>query len=225
MTISKKVKIVENILSANDQIANDNTTLLQQHGITAINIMASPGAGKTSLILETIKILSPDFRTAVIEGDTAPVTIDADQVAKHGIPVVQINTGGSCHLDALMLSRGLNQLPLDKIDLIIVENVGNLVCPAAFKLGTQLNIVVASTPEGDDKPYKYPAIYRGIDALILNKVDLKPYLTFNIDYFQRGLRALNPKVKFIEVSCKTGEGIEKWANWLKDQVISNKKKH
>jgi len=225
MTISKNVKIVENILSANDQIAQDNTSLFQQHKITAINIMASPGAGKTSLILQTIKKLTPEFRIAVIEGDTAPVTIDADLIATHGIPVVQINTGGDCHLDAPMLRRGINQLSLDGIDLIIVENVGNLICPAAFKLGTQLNIVIASIPEGDDKPYKYPNIYRGIDALILNKLDLKPYLTFNTDYFLQGLRALNSKINFFEVSCKTGEGIETWANWLKEQVVSNKKKH
>src|SRR5690606_39256736 len=149
---------------ANDQVAELNRRLLDEAGVLAINIMASPGAGKTSLILQTLRALSTEFRIAVIEGDTAPVTIDADKVSALGIPAVQINTGGDCHLDAVMLRAGLAQLTLTELDLIIVENVGNLICPAAFKLGTHRNILVASIPEGDDKPYKYPNMYRGLDV-------------------------------------------------------------
>jgi hydrogenase nickel incorporation protein HypB len=141
-------------------MAAQNRQKLDQKQLLAINLMASPGAGKTSFILETITRLRPDYSTGVIEGDTAPVTIDADKVSAAGMPAVQINTGGDCHLDASMVSDGLDQLPLSKIDLLIIENVGNLICPAAWDLGTHLNILVASIPEGDDKPYKYPNIYR-----------------------------------------------------------------
>ena len=217
-----KIQIVENILNANDQIAAENRQLLRQHGIFAINVMASPGAGKTSLILKTIQALSPTIRMAVIEGDTAPVTIDAEKVQASGIPVVQINTGGQCHLDAGMVKSALAQLPLDRIDLLIVENVGNLICPAAFHLGTHLNLVIASLPEGDDKPYKYPGMYRHVDVLVLNKTDLKPYVDFNLDYFRAGVEALNPGVAFFEVSCKTGEGISAWIDWFNTKIASSK---
>jgi hydrogenase nickel incorporation protein HypB len=217
-----KIQIVENILNANDQIAAENRVLLEKHHIYAINIMASPGAGKTSFLLSTIQVLSPAIRMGVIEGDTAPVTIDADKVQASGIPVVQINTGGQCHLDANMVRSALSQLPLDKIDLLIVENVGNLICPAAFQLGTHLNLVIASIPEGDDKPYKYPGMYRHLDVLVLNKTDLKPYVDFNLSYFRQGVEALNPGVAFFEVSCKTSEGISAWINWLKDKIASSK---
>jgi len=219
MQLSHKVTIVENILNANDQIAEENAKLLQQHDIYCLNIMASPGAGKTSLILKTIENLTDQMRIAIIEGDTAPVTIDADKINAVGIHAVQINTGGDCHLDAPMIKSALLNLPLDQIDLIIIENVGNLICPAAFKLGSNLNIVVASIPEGDDKPYKYPNIYRGIDALILNKIDLITYVDFNFDYFKKGIEILNPGVSIFEISCKTGKGIETWTNWLKEKVI------
>jgi len=156
----------------------------------------------------------------VIEGDTAPVTIDADKVHALGTPVTQINTGGDCHLDAVMMSDGLSKLPLEKLDLVIVENVGNLICPAAWDLGTHFNLLVASVPEGDDKPYKYPNIYRGIQALVLNKIDLKPYVDFNVPYFKAGITALNPHVEFFEVSSKTGEGIEDWTIWLKEKITN-----
>ena len=210
----KKVSIVENILSANDQIAQETNELLLKHGIKAINIMASPGAGKTTFILKTIQQLREHLRIAVIEGDTAPVTIDADKIHSARIPVTQINTGGACHLDASMIRNGLNQLDLTSIDLLIIENVGNLVCPAAFKLGEHFNIVIASIPEGDDKPYKYPEIYRGIDCLLLNKVDLLPYLDFDIEYFSDGIRMLNPNSEIFPVSAKTGEGFNQWTSWL-----------
>lgn len=221
---ANRVPVVEKILSANDAVAGLNRKRLDQSGVFSINLMASPGAGKTSLILQTIKALSGRLALGVIEGDTAPVTIDADRVTDAGMPAVQINTGGDCHLDAPMLDSGLNQLPLDKIDLMIVENVGNLICPAAFNLGTHANVLIASIPEGDDKPYKYPAIYRGLDVLIINKIDLLPYVRFNMDYFRKGVEILNPGVTTFAVSCTTGEGIDAWVNWLIERTAQIKGK-
>ncbi len=215
-----KVPVVEKLLDANDQVAELNRRLLDEAGVLAINIMASPGAGKTSLILQTLRALSTEFRIAVIEGDTAPVTIDADKVSALGIPAVQINTGGDCHLDAVMLRAGLAQLTLTELDLIIVENVGNLICPAAFKLGTHRNILVASIPEGDDKPYKYPNMYRGLDVLIINKIDLLPYIEFNMDYFRRGVELLNPGLLTFPLSCKSGEGLQPWLDWLRAEIAT-----
>jgi hydrogenase nickel incorporation protein HypB len=215
---SIRVPVVEKILSANDQLATQNRSLLKSKRVFSINIMASPGAGKTSFILQTIKGLENRIKVGVIEGDTAAVTIDADKISEVGIPAVQINTGGDCHLDAVMVAGGMQQLPLDDIDLMIIENVGNLVCPAAFDLGTNINILIASVPEGDDKPYKYPAIYRGIDVLILNKMDLLPYIKFRPDFFKQGVEMLNPGLKTFPISCSTGEGINQWLNWLETRV-------
>ena len=212
------VPIVENILSANDRLAEQNRALFDQACLLAVNIMASPGAGKTSVILQTIQALSPQLRIGVIEGDTAPVTIDSDKVKQAGVPAVQINTGGSCHLDASMLGQALSQLPLERLDLLIVENVGNLVCPAAFKLGTHANVLICSVPEGDDKPYKYPRIYRGIDILILNKMDLLPYMDFNKDFFSKGVEILNSQVSILPISCRTGDGVHLWLEWIVGRV-------
>ncbi len=215
---SVRVPLIEKIFSANDALAIQNRAVMDRAGVFSVNLMASPGAGKTSLILKTIQGLAPSLRLGVVEGDTAPVTIDADKVTAAGMPAVQINTGGDCHLDAVMLGNALPQLPLDDLDLIIVENVGNLVCPAAFSLGTHANVLIASVPEGDDKPYKYPAIYRGLDALVLNKIDLLPYVRFNMDYFRQGVEMLNPGVATFPVSCQTGEGMQAWLDWLKGKV-------
>lgn len=220
--MSNRVTVVENILSANDQVAHLNRKLLDEKKIFSINLMASPGAGKTSFILQTIKALSSSFRIGVLEGDTAPVTIDADKVNAVGIPAVQINTGGDCHLDAIMVNKGLEKLPLEQLDIVIIENVGNLVCPAAFQLGTHINVLIASIPEGDDKPYKYPAIYRGIQVLIINKTDLMPYVNFNMDYFRQGVEMLNPGLVTFPVSCKTGEGVQDWVQWLSAQIQANR---
>ena len=214
----RTIPIVKKIMSANDQIAKENQEILSKKKILTVNVMASPGAGKTSLILRTIENISTQYQIAVIEGDTAPVTIDSDKISSLNIPVVQINTGGECHLDALMVRNGMEKLDLSTIDLLIIENVGNLVCPAAFQLGEHFSIVIASIPEGDDKPYKYPNIYRGIQSLILNKTDLLPYVDFNIDYFKKGIEALNPGVAFFSLSCKTGDGFDKWTNWLKTKI-------
>jgi hydrogenase nickel incorporation protein HypB len=210
-----RVPVIEKIMNANDQLAAQNRVRLDQAGAFGVNMMASPGAGKTSVILQTIRGLTGTLRIGVIEGDTAPVTIDADKIISAGMPAVQINTGGDCHLDAVMMASGMAQLQLEELDLVIVENVGNLVCPAAFQLGTHANVLIASVPEGDDKPYKYPNIYRGVDALILNKIDLLPYVRFDMDYFRKGVEMLNPGVQFFPVSCQTGEGIAPWLDWLK----------
>ncbi len=217
--MSQRVLVVEHILSANDRLAAQNRAALDAAGVFAINIMASPGAGKTSVILATFNLLKDQLRLGVIEGDLAS-SIDADKAKAAGIPAIQINTGGGCHLDAVMVEEALAQLPLDQIDLLLVENVGNLVCPANFNLGTHLNVLIASVPEGDDKPYKYPGMYRGVSALVINKIDLLPYVDFDMDYFRRGVEILNPGLVTFPISCRTGEGIATWADWLKQQVAA-----
>ena len=207
-------------MDSNDRLAQNNQAILEQHHVYAINLMASPGAGKTSFILETIKRLPAGIKLGVIEGDTAPVTIDADKIVAAGMPAVQINTGGECHLDANMIEMALAELPLDGLNLIMVENVGNLICPAAFRLGTHANVLIASIPEGDDKPYKYPNIYRGLDVLIINKIDLLPYVDFRMDYFRQGVEMLNPGLQTFALSAKTGEGFDAWIAWLSDKVTA-----
>lgn len=207
------IPIVKNILSANDQVALENRNLLDQTDIFALNLMASPGAGKTSVILATSERLGAGIHPGVIEGDLAS-SIDADKIAARGIPVVQINTGGGCHLDAPMVKIALTNLPLADINLLFIENVGNLVCPASFKLGTDLNVVVASVPEGQDKPYKYPGMFATADVVLLNKADLITVFEFDIDYFRRGLDMVNKDVPLFVLSCKTGEGVDAWVQWL-----------
>jgi len=217
----RKVSIVENIHSANDQLAADNQRKLDDARLFSINIMASPGAGKTSLIEKTLGRLTPNHAVAAIDGDVA-TSIDADRAAEAGATAVQINTGGQCHIDAPMLSNALGQLDLAEFDLLLVENVGNLICPASFKLGTDKNILIASIPEGDDKPYKYPAMYQDVDALIVNKIDLLPYIDFDMDYFQQGVQMLNPGLITFKVSCTTGEGIDAWITWLREEINHKK---
>jgi hydrogenase nickel incorporation protein HypB len=210
----QRIPVVENILSANDRLANANRLRLEQAGVFSLNFMASPGAGKTSLIEATLQQLSPKLRIGVIDGDIA-TSLDADRAAAAGALAIQINTGGDCHLDALMLENALNQMDLEAIDCLIVENVGNLVCPASFQLGTHQSVLIASVPEGDDKPYKYPGMYRGVDALVINKIDLLPYVSFRMDYFQQGVEVLNPGVTTFPLSCRTGDGLEEWIHWIK----------
>ena len=212
------VPIVENILSANDRLAEENRTRINTAGVFSINLMASPGAGKTSIIEQTLSRLAGKMRIAVVDGDIA-TSLDADRAAAAGAQAsIQINTGGECHLDAVMLRGALEQLDLRQFDLLIVENVGNLVCPAEFRLGTHKSVLIASVPEGDDKPYKYPGMYRGVEALIINKIDLLPYIPFKMDFFRRGVEALNPGILTFPSSCSTGEGLDAWVNWLTDQV-------
>ena len=215
--MSERIPIVENILNANDQLAKENRQLLDKANVVALNFMASPGAGKTSLIENTIKGLSGDLHLAVIDGDIA-TSLDADRAAAAGAISVQINTGGECHLDAVMLKSALSQLDLTQIDLLIVENVGNLVCPASFQLGTHQSVLIASIPEGDDKPYKYPGMYRGVDALVINKIDLHPYVPFDMSYFRKGVELLNPGLVTFPLSCRTGEGMDTWLGWVRQQL-------
>lgn len=215
--MTQRISVVEKILNANDRLATENRAKLDSAHIYALNFMASPGAGKTSLIEQTIHRLSGQMAIAVIDGDIA-TSLDADRAAAAGAKAVQINTGGECHLDAVMLQGALKQLDLSRYDLLIVENVGNLVCPASFQLGTHNSILIASVPEGDDKPYKYPGMYRGVDALVINKIDLLPYVSFDMDYFRRGVEILNPGVVIFPISCRTGEGLDSWINWVIQQV-------
>lgn len=210
---ARTLPVVEEILSANDLIALENQRLLDEHDVVAVNVMASPGAGKTSLILRSIEALRDRLRLGVIEGDVAG-RVDADKVAETGTPVVQINTGGGCHLDASQVRNALQQLPLDEIDLLFIENVGNLICPTGFALGEHVNMMIAHVAEGDDKPIKYPGMFTVVDALVLNKVDLMPYLDFDLQTFRTAVRALNADAPLFEVSCKTGEGLEAWVDWL-----------
>lgn len=219
--MSNRVEIVENIMGANERLAADNRTLLDKHQVFGLNFMASPGAGKTSLIEQTVPALKQKFRVGVVDGDVA-TTIDADRASAAGAAAVQINTGGECHLDAVMLQQALKQLSLEETDLLIVENVGNLICPANFQLGTHKNVLIASIPEGDDKPYKYPGIYRGIDILVINKIDLLPYIPFRMDFFKKGVEILNPGLQTFPLSCQTGEGIEDWLSWLEAQITAFK---
>jgi hydrogenase nickel incorporation protein HypB len=212
-----RIPVVEKILNANDRLAAENRSRLDASGVFALNFMASPGAGKTSLIEQTIRGLASRLHLAVIDGDIA-TSLDADRAAAAGAVAVQINTGGECHLDAVMLQDALSQLDLSAIDLLIVENVGNLVCPASFQLGTHKSVLIASTPEGDDKPYKYPGMYRGVDALVINKIDLLPYVSFDMDYFKRGVEVLNPGLVTFPLSCSSGEGMQAWLDWVGDLV-------
>ncbi len=214
----KVLTIKEDIRGANQEIARRNQARLDRHGILTVNIMSSPGAGKTSLVLQTIdRRLKPGIKVAVIEGDIAS-SVDADKVSQRGVTVIQINTAGGCHLDANMIEKALNNLPLEEIDLLLIENVGNLVCPAEFALGEHKKVMLLSTPEGDDKPYKYPLMFTEADVVLVNKVDLLPYLDFNTGAFNKAVTGLNPDVKIFPVSCKTTEGLEAWFSWLENEI-------
>ncbi len=224
MSEQQKITIVQNILNANDGLAQQNRDQLLKARLFSINMMASPGAGKTTLIEKTLQAFTPDHRVLVIDGDIA-TTLDADRAAKAGASAIQINTGGDCHLDAIMLHRALSQVDLFNYDLLIVENVGNLVCPASFELGTERKVLIASVPEGDDKPHKYPGMYRGVDVVVLNKTDLLPYVDFNFEFFSKGLQVLNPNVQVIPLSCRTGEGLKDWFEWLGNELDEFRKNH
>lgn len=212
-----KVKVVSHILEANDRIATENRKLFNESGVYVINLMSAPGAGKTSLIERTIQELSGKLKIGVIEGDIAG-SDDARRIANLRIPVVQINTGGACHLDANMISEVLDDLILNELDILIIENVGNLVCPAEFKVGENMKVMLLSIAEGDDKPLKYPLMFQESSALVLNKIDLLPYTNASIEKIKKNSLSLNPKLKIFEVSCRTGEGIGKWVKWLQSLV-------
>lgn len=220
--MATRITVRENILGANEQLAAENRARLDRANIFAVNIMASPGAGKTSLIEQSIRRLAGQVNLAVVDGDIA-TSIDADRAAAAGAKAIQINTGGECHLDAVMLRQALDQIDLERLTegspgMLLVENVGNLICPASFALGTHKSVLVASIPEGDDKPYKYPGMYRGVDALVINKIDLLPFVDFDMGYFRRGVEALNPGLVTFALSCRTGEGVDPWVAWLVAQA-------
>ncbi len=219
--MTKKLTIVENIMSANEKLAQNNRDRLDRAGVFSLNLMASPGAGKTSLIEKTLEAIQQRVNVAVVDGDIA-TSIDADRAMNAGATAVQINTGGECHLDAVMFQSALDQFEdLSLFDLLIVENVGNLICPAAFQLGTHKSILIASIPEGDDKPYKYPTMYQGVDLLVINKIDLLPYIPFRMDYFTKGVKILNPNLEILHISCVTEEGFPSWLKWITNQVALN----
>jgi hydrogenase nickel incorporation protein HypB len=214
----KVLTVKEDLLGANDQIARANRDLLDKHHVFMINITSSPGAGKTSLILKTINHFRESTRIAVIEGDIAS-SVDADKVSEMGIPAVQINTGGGCHLDANMVKKGLEHVDLDKTDLVLIENVGNLICTAGFALGEHKNVMLLSVPEGDDKPIKYPLMFAESDVVLISKIDVLPYFDFNTTTFSKMVSGLNPSANILPVSCKTGEGLEAWYSWLEGELL------
>jgi hydrogenase nickel incorporation protein HypB len=212
-----KIKVVKGILDANERMAQRNRGLLDANNLFTVNLMSSPGAGKTSLILQTLKKLEGKIKLGVVEGDVSS-SLDAEAIGREGVPVVQINTEGGCHLDANMLSTALESIPLKDIQLLFVENVGNLICPAEFTLGEHRRVMIASVPEGDDKPFKYPLMFHTVDAVLINKIDLLPYLKFDLDGFSRTVKGMNQKVAIFPVSCTTGEGISQWVSWLLSQM-------
>ncbi|HEX9020191.1 MAG TPA: hydrogenase nickel incorporation protein HypB [Nitrospirota bacterium] len=209
-----KVKVVSRILEANDRIAEENRKRFKDAGVYVMNLMGAPGAGKTTLLERTLSVLKPRVRLGVIEGDIVG-TDDAERISALDVPVIQINTGGACHLDANMISEVLDELPLRDLDMVIIENVGNLVCPAEFKVGEDVKMMVLSVAEGHDKPLKYPLMFQESSALVLNKIDLLPHMK-NVDIakMRNDSLAINPKLKIFEVSCATGAGIDQWTEWL-----------
>ncbi len=216
-----RIKVFTNILKANENIAQKNREIFNENKVYAINLMSSPGSGKTSLLERTLEALKDELRIAVIEGDLQ-TTKDAQRIERYNIPVVQINTEGACHLDANMVDSVLESFNFKEIDLFVIENVGNLVCPASFELGEDDKVVMVSIPEGDDKPIKYPVMFRKAKVLLVNKIDLLPYTNFNMSKIKEDALNINPNLKIFEISCLTGEGLEAWFVWLKEQVIKTR---
>ena len=208
-----KVTIAQNILAANDTIAQQTQQSLTARGIRTLNIMSSPGAGKTTLLERTIERLRGQLTIGVIEGDIE-TSADAERIEAWGAETVQINTRGACHLEAHMVRDALQQMHLEHIELLIIENIGNLVCPSDWNLGEDTRVVVASTTEGDDKPAKYPQMFAASQIMIVNKIDLLPYVDYNVEKVKRQARAINPHLRIFEMSCRSGEGLNAWCDWL-----------
>ena len=219
MTI--KVPVVRDILEANERLAEDNRRIFRQAGLLVINLMSGPGAGKTSLLERTIDALQDEIRIGVIEGDIQS-SYDAERISQKGVQVVQLNTGGACHLDGNMIKSSLGALDLDTLDLLVVENVGNLVCPAEFNVGEDMKAMILSVPEGDDKPLKYPLMFQESRALLINKIDLLPYVNCDVGKIRERALQLNANLEIFEISCRTGEGLDGWADWLRQQVSARK---
>lgn len=216
-----KISVVRNILEANERIARQNRALFDENRLLVINLMSSPGAGKTSLLEKTIEALKDEVRIGVIEGDIQS-SQDAERIAARGIPAVQINTGGACHLDGNMIRETFGELDLRKLDLLVVENVGNLVCPAEFNVGEDHKVMILSVTEGDDKPSKYPLMFHESKVLLINKMDLLPHVDCRVEKIREDSLKINPHLTIFQVSCKTGQGLEDWVDWLKDRVKHKK---
>jgi hydrogenase nickel incorporation protein HypB len=212
-----KIPVVKKVLEANERIAEENRRLFEEHGVFVINLVSGPGAGKTTLLEKTLEGLKDQWRFGVIEGDIQS-TLDAQRIASPGVPVVQINTGGACHLDGNMIRQALDKIDLGSLDVLIVENVGNLVCPVEFDIGENCKVMLLSVPEGDDKPLKYPLIFHESRLLLVNKMDLLPYVDFDVEKMREESLRINPHLEIIEISCKTGEGLPLWFNWLREKV-------
>jgi len=216
-----EIQVMTNILDKNDRIAAEVNAIVSAHGIFCLNLLGSPGAGKTSLLERTIAELADEVNLAVIEGDLFTAK-DAERIARQGAPVIQINTGGGCHLDAAMVKGVLDKLDLYSLDMIVIENVGNLVCPAEFNIGEDVKAVVLSVTEGEDKPLKYPLVFKEAGAVVLNKVDLLPYLNFDMAAVKADVCSIHPEAALMEVSCQTGTGLAGWYDWLKVQIANKK---
>ena len=216
-TGAERVTVLENILAENDRVAAENRADFARAAVVTVNLMSSPGAGKTTLLKRTIAALGERLRIGILEGDIA-TSIDADELSGLGVPVSLVNTsagfGGECHLDATMVRSGLGRLPLDQLDVLIVENVGNLVCPAEFDVGQHARAMVAAITEGEEKPLKYPVMFHACDVVVINKLDLLPHLDFDLDRFVANVRSVNPDARLIPLSARTGEGVHEWCSWL-----------
>lgn len=215
-----EIEVLEGVFDANEIIARENRALLDEAGSFMVNLMASPGAGKTSFIMRTLEGVKGALKCAVIEGDIAG-KVDSEKIAATGVAAIQINTGGSCHLEAKQVNHALIRLDLEGVDLVIVENVGNLVCPAEFKLGEDLKVMILSVAEGHDKPLKYPLMFSESDVLIVNKMDLIPHTDFDIDVLEDTVLKMNSKIVIFRISCRTGEGVDAWTSWLSKRVKSD----
>jgi hydrogenase nickel incorporation protein HypB len=218
----KVVQALTKVLDANDRQAQENREHFEKHGVYAINLMSSPGAGKTSLIEATVEALMDEVRIGVIEGDLE-TDLDAQRIKNKGAPAYQITTGGACHLDAFMVHEGIHNLPLENLDIVFIENVGNLVCPASYDVGAHMNVVLLAVTEGDDKPEKYPVMFKNADLLVITKTDLLPYVDFSIERAVKSARKIKPNIDFIALSCKTKEGLEDWLEYIKLKVKIAKK--
>jgi len=215
--VTKNIPILKEVTEANSLLAERLRAAFAQNSVLVLNIIASPGAGKTSLLERTIEQLNGELQISVIEGDPT-TSIDAERIAAVGMPVVQINTGGGCHLEARQIQRALDQLDVSSADVVIIENVGNLMCPTEWDLGEDIKVVVASLPEGDDKPLKYPMAFLTAQAIVINKVDLEPYIPAKAAVMRENALRINPDLAVFEVSCVTGQGISEWLDWIRDQL-------
>lgn len=218
----ERVSVLEDIFAENDELAEQNRSDFDAHHVKAVNLMSSPGSGKTELLVATLRALGPQVRVGIIEGDIE-TDLDAQRMNGLAAQISVLNTaagfGGECHLDAPMVAHALESLDLENLDLVMIENVGNLVCPAEFEVGAHLRAMVYSVTEGEDKPKKYPVMFRSVSCVVVNKIDLLPYLDFDMDLFRKNLNEINPQARVIELSAKTGTGVDAWVSWLKEKAL------